>query len=969
MNFELIKVVSEFTAILHDVGKSNDFFQKSLVNNKKEANPLRHEFVSCMMIKKVIDKFGDLWIEHIYEMKFYDFNNLNEKLSLYSMPKISKFIMILILSHHKLPTNDDENYLIQAMNQKTDSFDSLCEYINENYGYKNSDDISECKKFSSGTIFDNDDYNLKLQEISNRLLEHKDEIIDIINDKYKIRLFYTFCRLCLMLSDYYVSSSKHKTMYKKSKLYANTDDKNKLKQTLIEHNIEVSKYISKIYDSIFGYINTSKSVSDLDSLNQKSPDKFMWQDKAVDVIHKYRSKHHNNRFFVVNLASTGAGKTFANAKLIKAISKDEKSLRYSLALGLRSLTLQTGDEYSSRIKISKSDLAVLIGSSESITLHQINKEDKNEQEDVCQEDLLSDNEVVYENNFSSKFLDMIIYKKNEIQTNKNKAFLFKPIVVSTIDYNIKASECIRGAKYIIPMLRLMTSDLVIDEIDDFSKIDLIAISRLVFLAGMFNRNVIISSASITPFLSKFMFNAFSQGAKHYDSFFNKHINNVNIVVDEFDTSVFCDINDCYLNEYMKFINKRVSSLSKQIRKRHGTIIDCQLLKDVASNASLKQNDKYEKMYCSLMLNAGIELHKHNYVIDAKTNKKVSIGMIRVAHIGLCVKLGIVASELNDNDVDVKFMVYHSRQSLILRNEQENYLDKVMKRKNEKNMEKVEFNDDIMNHHIQNSKKNNIAFIVIVTPVEETGRDHDFDWAVVEPSSYRSLIQLSGRVLRHRDREPSFYNIAIMQYNSWSLRKCDKVFCFPGYEVDYTLSTHDVKKLIDDKYIKKIDAIPRIFTSIKDEDFQIVNKKYSKGLIELEHQNMYDLYNENNRGPGYASGYINEFWYFTGISQMINKFRNGSKMTKIYYKDDLQFYQKGPDGKLKSIVTNKFNIAMNISFNDEKCWLNRNYNYVLKKYEDKLHMSSEDISLIYGEISFEDKQKSLCYHDQLGLYEL
>ncbi len=45
------------------------------------------------------------------------------------------------------------------------------------------------------------------------------------------------------------------------------------------------------------------------------------------------------------MASTGKGKTFANAKIMRALSQDEKSLRYILALGLRTLTLQTGDEY------------------------------------------------------------------------------------------------------------------------------------------------------------------------------------------------------------------------------------------------------------------------------------------------------------------------------------------------------------------------------------------------------------------------------------------------------------------------------------------------------------------------------------------------------------------------------------------------------------------------------------------------
>lgn len=59
-----------------------------------------------------------------------------------------------------------------------------------------------------------------------------------------------------------------------------------------------------------------------------------------------------------------------------------------------------------------------------------------------------------------------------------------------------ATETKRGGRYILPTLRLMSSDVVIDEIDDFSGKDLVAIGRLVHLAGMLGRKVMISSATI-----------------------------------------------------------------------------------------------------------------------------------------------------------------------------------------------------------------------------------------------------------------------------------------------------------------------------------------------------------------------------------------------------------------------------------------------------------------------------------------
>lgn len=73
-----------------------------------------------------------------------------------------------------------------------------------------------------------------------------------------------------------------------------------------------------------------------------------------------------------------------------------------------------------------------------------------------------------------------------------------------------ATETKRGGRYILPCLRLMSSDLVIDEIDDFTGDDLIAIGRLVHLAAMLGRKVMISSATIPPDLALGLYNAYRQ---------------------------------------------------------------------------------------------------------------------------------------------------------------------------------------------------------------------------------------------------------------------------------------------------------------------------------------------------------------------------------------------------------------------------------------------------------------------------
>ena len=116
------------------------------------------------------------------------------------------------------------------------------------------------------------------------------------------------------------------------------------------------------------------------------------------------------------------------------------------------------------------------------------------------------------------------------------------------------------------------------------------------------------------------------------------------------------------------------------------------------------------------------------------------------------------------------MAYHSRQVLLLRHEQEQHLDAVLKRKEKPGTMPQAFDDPIIRAHLNSTTAQHVLFILVATPVEEVGRDHDFDWAIIEPSSYRSIIQLAGRVHRHRQIGVDQPNIAIMQYNLKALRQ-------------------------------------------------------------------------------------------------------------------------------------------------------------------------------------------------------
>ena len=106
---------------------------------------------------------------------------------------------------------------------------------------------------------------------------------------------------------------------------------------------------------------------------------------------------------------------------------------------------------------------------------------------------------------------------------------------------------------------------------------------------------------------------------------------------------------------------------------------------------------------------------------------------------------------------------------------------------------------------------NWIFLVIGSPVTEVGRHHDYDWASVEPSSLHSLIQLIGRIRRHRLEPYSAENVAILSKNVRALKKASgPAYNRPGFPTDdYSFKAHDLRFLRVKPLVRHLDARPRI----------------------------------------------------------------------------------------------------------------------------------------------------------------
>src|SRR5690606_30182682 len=311
-------------------------------------------------------------------------------------------------------------------------------------------------------------------------------------------------------------------------------------------------------------------------------------------------------------------------KIMQALSKDGQSLRYVLALGLRTLTLQTGDSYRQDIGLSNDELAVLIGSKAVQELHN-KQQNKNEHTDETYDEIgsesleqLLDNELDYGDMPQADFMN-ILFPAN--QAERNKAFLYKPVLACTIDHIMSATETKRGGKYILPSLRLSSSDLVIDEVDDFDGQDLIAIARLVHLAGMLGRKVMISSATIPPALAEGFFNAYQQGWILYTAFKkSKQSNVVSMWVDEFKTQIqSIEIKEQtetiaeYQHAHSKFVKIRADALAKQVIKHKAYIIECADL--VAEKTVDHLDESLQNQYFERIKQHAEQLHQQHHSID------------------------------------------------------------------------------------------------------------------------------------------------------------------------------------------------------------------------------------------------------------------------------------------------------------------------------------------------------------------
>ncbi len=999
---EAIVLATTLAGLWHDFGKVNDLFQlklKGLTESKGE--PYRHEWVSLRLFLALVKGKSDQeWLTQLAQlisqtsaakMQAEIFANLscdhsNPQRVFVDLAPFAQLVAWLMVTHHRaLCVQDDHKVKTEDVGSWLNGVHCGWNSANAKLG-KEEPALNEMNwSFSQGLPLLSQTWRAQVNKVAQRALNYPE--LFSRTGWFEQRFVAHMARLSLMLADHYYSSlpiEKSKGVWSDRNYgaYANTDRvTNQLKQKLDQHNIGVAVNAQRFAQNLPALRHTLPALAQHKLFTRGSKNtKYQWQDKAFKAAKEVATLSERQGFFGVNMASTGCGKTMANARIMYALADERQGCRFSVALGLRTLTLQTGDAYRDLLKLGDDELAVLIGSSAAKALHQLNQQKAVESRGGSEsaDDLLEQLYVSYEGQIYDGRL-----KHWLAASPKLEQLVSAPILVSTIDHLMPASESLRGGKQIAPMLRLLSSDLVLDEPDDFGLEDLPALCRLVNWAGMLGSRVLLSSATLPPSLISTLFDAYLEGRKQFNQAnFAGQADKLVVCAwfDEF-KSVTAELVDKtrFLVEHKAFVDKRIVKLG-QIE---------QVIRKGALVPITSDSPKTEAVYQTVAETIYQQIHAlhQQHHVSHPSGRKVSLGVVRMANIKPMVAVAkLLTAMAPDADTSIHFCVYHSQYPLALRSHKENRLDAILTRHDADALWQY---PEIAQALEATQTKNNI-FVVLATSVVEVGRDHDYDWAIAEPSSLRSLIQLAGRIQRHRQLPPAMPNLMVLSQNVRALKGDVSAYAKPGFESrELPLASHDLQHLLDNE-LQSISAVSRIVEpALKNahlmcSDSDVKKARTVDSFVIQEHRALRVTLNGIDKDKMYRNHKEASLWWkeeiaWSGEFVHQTEFRQSSSQEALVLRygddDELGWYQLDTTRKPYCYT------AKNNSFKADACllasgcywWFDVSVEVIYQQLAERLAIDAGKASEQFGEIRLRMPHKDQVaiewqWHPQLGVYE-
>lgn len=904
----LMTALTALAALMHDLGKATQAFQDRLQNSGlREHNHYRHEWVSVRLFQAFVGQDDDAgWLQRLaayadadtdvqaLESAWLDAaggrllrDGLDEPraqrhLPFAHLPPLAQAVAWLVFTHHRLPCMPvKQSHSIDAEDLEHGHvyrrFGARPSFINtsdlEDVLLRISADWNEPREnvpdstlaahwhFPHGLPVTQPAWRKQAARYARKLLELSQTAGQgaVLQDPFAMHV----ARLCLMLADHHYSSltdaaARAPYLSQGYPLYANTrsnqyqsngysrlsDKRQKplFNQTLDEHLLGVQAHAALVARSLPSLTRSLPALKSHKALKRRSADpRFVWQDKAADLAASVRARAAQQGAFIVNMASTGCGKTLGNARVMNALADPATGLRCAFAMGLRTLTLQTGRVFQNDLQLNDEQLAIQVGGAASRALFEYWEQQAEATGSASTQALLDEaGTVLYEGNDQHPLLQRLT------DDAKARALIAAPLLVCTVDHLTPATESLRGGRQIAPMLRLLTSDLVLDEPDDFDMADLPALTRLVHWAGLLGSRVLLSSATLPPALVEGLFLAYRAGRAVYQRHRSERpselVNICCLWIDEFhQTTQDCADGPTFREAHTQYVHKRVAKLRQAEVRRLAQIAP------LPDNWHSLGEAERRKDFARLVLEQAWRLHQqpHNHSIDG-SGKSVSLGLIRMANIAPLydVALAMYAPDALppalQGKVRIHLCVYHSQFPLLLRSAIEQQLDTLLNRRGAKDGHDPALQRPALRALIDAHPEPHHLFIVLGSPVTEVGRDHDYDWAVLEPSSMRSLIQLAGRVRRHRPGAVGGVNMVVLDSNLRHFESCGKpAYEKPGFETahaPFQLNSHYLHDLLAREVGQSaawaVDAQPRIALPA---DKLLPGRRWA----DLEHARMHD----------------------------------------------------------------------------------------------------------------------------------
>jgi len=698
---EDIHLLTALAALLHDLGKASDAFQQRLAGFLTERNQVRHEWVSLRLFEAFVGRDDDVtWLNRLANptpdddadwIRRLRRDGIDEELptpfaALKHAP-LAQAVGWLVVTHHRLPMlpsgpdGRPAEFQVGRLHKVLEQVDSAW---NDRPGDGDRKSIEAYWRFRHGLPVTTDLWRKRAARIARGLVQRlgssRPQGASWLGNPYVMHV----ARLSLMLADHHYSSlngadPNRCVVPPGYPLHANTTGPGQLNQTLDEHLLGVAQLGSEVTRALPRFERHLPRLARHKGLRRRSQDeRFRWQDKAADLAGSVRARSMRQGAFVVNMASTGCGKTLANARVMFMLADPERGMRCAFAMGLRTLTLQTGRAFRDLLNLGDEELAIRVGGSASRELfehyaHQAETSGSASTQALVDEDSY----VCFEGNVEGHPM-----LQRVVRDPAASAMLLAPLLVCTIDHLAPATESHRGGRQIVPMLRLMSGDLVLDEPDDFDVSDLPALTRLVHWAGLLGSRVLLSSATLPPALVQGLFESYRHGRQLYERNRGDRPDAAGPVhgvcclwIDEFrQAQADCGDAPAFAMAHQDFARRRAARLADSEVRRRATLEPLPL-------GGVPRNE-LPQCFAVLARDAALALHRLHHTVDPSSRHRVSFGLIRMANIEPLVDVALALYRIGaPPGVQIHLCTYHSQFPLLIRSAIERRLDAALDRRN------------------------------------------------------------------------------------------------------------------------------------------------------------------------------------------------------------------------------------------------------------------------------------------------